>query len=522
MLRVRTTKLSSGNISVQVVHRHHHKTDIVKHIGTAREDKELEQLKELAAHFIKTNDLIPPLLPEAFGNSDADDLVSLKHLQFTSSHHSFAYEFLSLFYERNGFGAIDSNLLKDLAIMRIIEPASKLRSTELLKEYFAITYPINRVYEELRKIRLLKEDVEKAAVSYAQKNLGFDFSLVFYDVTTLYFESFKEDEDIKDEKGDTIIGLRKQGFGKERKPGQPQIVIGLVVNNDGYPIGIEMFSGKTFEGHTMLPVIKNLKERYAIKTLTIVADAAMLSLDNTKAIVEAKLSYIVGARIGSIPAKLLNDISTKLKKTENKYIRVKTSWGTLICDYSEKRAAKDRSDRKKQLLKAQYQIDNPEKVKRRTRFVTEETKATLTLNQELIEQDALREGIKGYYTNLKKVSSKLISERYHDLWHVEKSFRITKSDLEARPIFHHKRESIETHILIVFVGLCIAKSIELKTGYSIKKVRDAIWRILDAELVDTLTNKKFTKRMDTAGNEMAELLTQLTYADNSKKRVLKK
>jgi hypothetical protein len=522
MLRVRTTKLSSGNISVQVVHRHNHRTDIVKHVGTAKDDKELEQLKELAGHFIKTNDTIPPLLPEVFGSSDTDDLVSLKHLQFTSSHHTFAYEFLSLFYERNGFSEIDCSLLKDLAIMRIVEPASKLRSTELLKEYFAISYPINRVYEQLRKIRLFKDDVEKAAVSYAQKHLGFDFSLVFYDVTTLYFETFKEDGDVTDEKGNTTTGLRKQGFGKERKPGQPQIVIGLVVNNDGYPIAVEMFSGKTFEGHTMLPVVKSLKERYGIKTLTIVADAAMLSLDNTKAIVDAKLSYIVGARMGSIPAKLLNDISKKLEKTENKYIRVETNWGTLICDYSEKRAAKDRSDRKKQFLKAQYQIDNPDKAKRRTRFVTEETKATLTLNQELIDQDTLREGIKGYYTNLKKVSSKLVVNRYHDLWHVEKSFRITKSDLEARPIFHHKRESIETHILIVFVSLCIAKSIELKTGYSIKKVRDVIWRILDAELVDTLTNKKFTKRMETAGNEMAELLTQLASVDNSKKRVLKK
>jgi len=464
---------------------------------------------------------MPPLLPEIFGRQDVDDLVLLSHLQFTTSYHTFAYEILSFFYERNGFEKIGCSLLKDLSIMRIVEPTSKLHSVELLKEHFAITYPINRIYEELPKIKLLKEDIGKAAVSYAQQ-LGFDFSLVFYDVTTLYFETFKEDEDVKDKKGNTTVGLRKQGFGKERKPGQPQIVIGLVVNNEGYPISVEIFSGKTFEGHTMLPVIQELKKKYGIKTLTIVADAAMLSLNNTKAIVDAELSYIVGARMGSIPTKLLNEISKKINKTEKKYIRVKTDWGTLICDYSEKRAAKDRADRKKQLLKAQYQIENPENVKRRVRFVTEETKATLVLNQELIDQDILREGIKGYYTNLKKVPSKLIIKRYHDLWHVEKAFRIAKSDLEARPIFHHKRESIETHILIVFVSLCIAKSIELKTGYSIKKVRDAIWRILDAELVDTLTNKKFIKRMETTGNEIAELLKQLTYVENLKKRVLKK
>lgn len=517
MLRIRTTKLSSRNTSVQVVHRHHHRTDIVKHIGTAQDDKDLEQLKELANQYIKTNSTMPPLLPEVFGKNDIDDLVSLKSLQFTASFHTFAYEFLSFFYEQNGFNAIACDLLKDLSFMRLIEPASKLHSVALLKEYFRITYPINRIYEELAGIRLFKEQVEKAAIFYAKEHLGFDFSLVFYDVTTLYFETFKEDDD-----AGAIVGLRKNGFGKERKPGQPQIVIGLIVNSDGYPISMQIFSGKTFEGHTMLPVIKGLQKAHDIKTLTLVADAAMLSLANTKAIAEAGLSYIVGARMGSIPAKLLADISKKLDKTEGTYIRIKTDWGTLICDYSEKRAAKDRSDRKKQLLKAQYQIDNPDKVKRRTRFVAEETKATLTLNQELIKQDELKEGIKGYYTNLKRVPSRLIVKRYYDLWHVEKSFRIAKSDLEARPIFHHKRESIETHMLIVFVSLCIAKSIELKTGYSVKKVRDMIWRIMDIELVDTLTNRKWIKRMDTTEDEMAQLLKRATTVDKPRKRVLKK
>lgn len=107
--------------------------------------------------------------------------------------------------------------------------------------------------------------------------------------------------------------------------------------------------------------------------------------------------------------------------------------------------------------------------------------------------------------------SKLIVKRYHDLWHVEKSFRIAKSDLEARPVFHHKKESIETHILIVFVSLCLAKSIELKTGYSMRKVKDMIWDILDIEFTDTLTGKQFQKRMDSTANPMAELLRKTNH-----------
>lgn len=526
MLTVRTTKIASGNIAVQVVYRHNHKTKIIKHIGTATSQEEKESLIKIANQYIGSNTTMPPLLPEVFTKqTNGDFLVSLHHLKLGANYHTFAYEVLSYFYALNGFENVKNNLLRDLAFMRLIEPCSKLRSVDLLKEYFGVTYPVNTVYEGLREIRKVKEETEKAAVAFAKKHLSFDFSLVFYDVTTLYFETFTEDEDITDTKGNKTVGFRKNGFGKERKPGQPIIVIGLLVNKDGYPLAIEMFSGKTFEGHTMLPVIKKLQERYKIKTLTIVADAAMLSLDNTKAIADAHFFYIVGARMGSMPIKLLKKVAKRLNKTENKYIRVRTDWGILVCDYSDKRAVKDRSDRKKQLAKAAYQIEYPDKVKRRTRFVMEETKATLQLNQELIDQDILREGIKGYYTNLQKVPSRLITARYHDLWHVEKSFRIAKSDLEARPIFHHKKESIEAHIGIVFVSLCLAKAIELQTGYSIKRVRDSIWKILDVELIDTLTEKTFMKRMERKGNEIAEFLEKRMDVDKAtiiSKCVLKK
>ena len=221
----------------------------------------------------------------------------------------------------------------------------------------------------------------------------------------------------------------------------------------------------------------------------------MLSRDNVDDIRQAGLSYIVGARLGNLSSDLLKKISTQLNQTEGIYFTTETPHGKLICDYSKRRAHKDRSDRKKQVLRAQDQIAHPTKMKRRSRFVLEKTQATFGLNQALLEQDELREGIKGYYTNLEDLPENLIVSRYKDLWHLEKSFRIAKSDLMARPIFHRKRESIETHLVVVFVSLCLAKSIELKTGYSIKKVKDMIWDILDIEFIDVLTNKKFLKRM---------------------------
>lgn len=513
-MQVRTTKTASGSTAVQVVDRFNQRTKIIKHIGSAKDAFSLENLMKLGRQYIRENNNTTPLFPELVSEIEQKHLVSIDHLVFTNTYHAFAYEFFSFFYTRNGFDVIENPVLKDLAIMRLVEPASKQASLALLKEYFGHTYGHTTLYKSLRLIRQQKDAIEQAAISYAKHNLAFDFSLVFYDVTTLYFETFKQDADVVDEKGTVVTkGLRAPGFSKDNKPLQPQIMIGLVVNGDGYPISIEMFSGRTFEGHTMLPMICNLQEKYNIKTLTVVADAGMLNSDNIQGIKEVGLNYVVGARLGNVTAKTLKEVSMNLNKTEGVYFTTETKQGTLICDYSKKRAVKDRSDRKKQLKRAQTQIDNPKKTKRKARFVTEETKAKLILNQALIEKDELKEGIKGYYTNLtldKNITPQDIVARYKDLWNVEKSFRIAKSDLEARPIFHHKQESIKAHILIVFVSLCLAKSIELLSHLSIKKVTKTVWPVLDIEFKDTLTNKTFIKRMDITENSMAQFVDNFT------------
>ena len=128
------------------------------------------------------------------------------------------------------------------------------------------------------------------------------------------------------------------------------------------------------------------------------------------------------------------------------------------------------------------------------------------MNSELIQKDELLDGIKGYYTNLENMDNQLIVDRYHDLWKIEKAFRIAKSDLLARPIFHRKRANIEVHILIVFVSLCVAKSLELYSGLSVKKIKDLIWDILDIKLKDDLTGKTFTKRIDVIPQRAIEIL----------------
>ncbi len=494
MWKIRTTKTGSGNIAVQVVENSSHTVNIIKHIGSAKNEEELEDLKKLGSEYIEKHNLDSGFIP--LFNDKKSSLISIDNLSVKESHHTFAYEFLSHIYNINGFDNINDSILRDLAIMRILEPVSKEESIRLLKEYFNVKYSHGDLHRGLKRILEKKDKIENVAVEYAKKTLNFDFSLVFYDVTNLYFESFKSDD------------FRQPGFNKDGKSMQPQVAIGLVVNQDGYPIAIDMFEGKKYEGHTFLLVILGLKEKYNIKTLTVVADAGMLSYKNMEELNNEGISFIVGARLFQVDRDLLKEIVNKLNMKEGKYIESDTKYGALICDYSRKRASKDKSDREKQIKKANYHIENPTKHKR-PRFVLKPDKQNFELNNELIEFDKLKEGIKGYYTNLNNISPQLIISRYHDLWHVEKAFRITKGDLQARPIFHRKEDMIKTHILIVFVALCISKLLELKTGLSIKVIKKNIFPIVDVVLIDKLTKREFIKRQEFPDSDVFSKIKEL-------------
>ncbi len=493
MFKVRKTKTGSGNVAVQIVNRFGHQTKIIKHVGSAKSKSELDKLLVLARNLAFKMSSNETLFPEMY-EEEKGQLVSMSHLEVMPNYkHMFAYEFLSYFYKLGGFEGLELSILKHLVFARIIKPTSKIESLRFLKGNFGIRYGHSSLYSELLKINEGKDLIEKIAVNYAKKHLSFDFSLVFFDVTTLYFETFKEDKD----------NFRKAGFSKDGKHQQPQVLVGLVVTKEGFPISIESFEGNTFEGHTMLPVILNLKKKYQIENLTIVADAGMLSFNNMEVLQKHGLQYVVGARMGGIKEGLIKDISEEINKQENYIVEAKTKYGRLLVDFSKKRASKDKSDREKQIKKAEFQIINGNPILKRIRFLKEDVKTKYKLNQQLIDKDVILDGLKGYYTNTKEKDSRLLINRYKDLWHVEKSFRIAKSDLLARPMYHHKKENVKAHILIVFVSLAIVKIIEFETKLSIKKVVEEIWKIIDITLKDTLTNYKFTKRMETTENQLA-------------------
>jgi len=334
MLHIRVVKTKGRSRSVQVYRYRKSKRIIIKHIGSSTTQEEITFLIEMARVFIadytKQSYLFEDYKPK-------EDAVLISQCEFKGTYYTYLYDILRAVQHQIGYASKVDTLLNDLVVIRVVEPSSKLRSIELIENYFRIKHRRQRFYESAPKWIELKEAIEKQTLRFARKQYGFDFSLLFYDVTTLYFETFTEDE------------LRKNGFSKDNKSQQPQIVVALMVTPEGFPVGYEVFAGNTFEGHTLIPVIKSFIKKHQVENFTVVADAAMISKENVIALRTEKINYIVGARLGNVPAKLLDTINVKLSRTDGRTIRVKTQNGYLVCSFSKKRYNKDKHEMQKQI-----------------------------------------------------------------------------------------------------------------------------------------------------------------------------
>jgi len=478
MLHIRTTKTASNSTAVQVVKYKDRKLIVVKHLGSAKYPDEIEKLKEAAQEWIEKETKQETL----FSSQSKESPFDQGRYQYVGFRYAFTYENLFALCKAFKFHQLDNQLLLDLVIARIIEPGSKNHSVEFLKQFTGREHRREYFYRQLSKLLEAKSSVLSKVTSFARKEFGFNFSLVFYDVTTLYFESTETDE------------LRQCGFSKDNKFNQPQIVLGLLVTSEGFPIGYQIFEGKKFEGHTMLPVIRGFKQKHRIKTFTVVADAAMISAENIKVLRSEKLQYIVGARAANLSMDFIKTISAQLNRQDTKTIRLKTILGNLVCEFSAKRFAKDKREMEKGIAKAENILKYPGTMKR-VKFITSENN-TYSLNSSLINKTELLLGIKGYYTNLSDsdASDQFIIEHYHNLWHVEQAFRLTKSDLQIRPIYHFKPEAIEAHVLICFMALALCKNMEIKTGKSTKSILKLLNGVTDAIILDKESGHKFTLR----------------------------
>ena len=482
-LSIRTVRTGSGATALQIVRYVERRRIVIRHIGSASTDDELAVLWQ-KAEMIREQ-LCAQL--SFLAVAQQKPIFHADHLALQSVTHQFALTFLRDCFCTCGLGFLNP-LYQDLTLMRIIEPASKLRTLELLKRYFGLSYARRTLCRLLPQLIDHKNDIEEAAYRTARAHFDQPFALVLYDVTTLYFESHEPDDDLK-----------TRGFSKDDKSKQPQVVVGLLVTPQGFPLKHEIYKGNTFEGHTMLDVIKQFRERHKDVKPIVVADAAMLSQENMMLLEEEGYQYIVGARLANASSAFIDALNVALTKKDGHTVRLpypNRSYN-VICAYSEKRAKKDRREFEKQLDRAHKLIARKEMGKR-TKFIkkSDSHKDALELNEELKIKAEKLLGVKGYVTNIPAdiLSDGQVISYYQELWHVEQAFRMSKTDLRTRPIFHYAHDAIKAHVLLCFMALMTGKFLEIKTGLSLRRIRDILWNVHEAHIEDNLTGTQITLR----------------------------
>lgn len=441
MTFIRKVKTSSGATAVQIVRKSSGRIVNIDHLGSAHTKDELEILISLAQKRLQGGQQV--LFP--------DSETSSLRIRLKQSFSRLLFQVLKEQYQSMGFSQLNDEYFAYLCIARIVEPTSKLDSLRVLSDLGIVNLSKDRLYRCLSGVvdKDYRTTISAICFDHAAKE---GLNLVLYDVTTLYFEVQQEDE------------YRKPGLSKERRL-EPQIIIGLLVNQDGFPLGLQSFEGNTAETKTILPVLEAFRIKHRLDAITVVADAAMLSLKNLESLSQAGYHYIVGSRLSKVPYDIARYQKTQ-PLTDNQIVVTQKDSYKIIYQYKAKRAALDIKNIEKQLMKARRIVNGQTPVKR-NRFLSLKTKEK-KLNQALIDKAYALAGIKGYVTDLDLYPEKIIAS-YHQLFQVEASFRMAKSDLKARPIFHRKRDAIEAHLTIVLAGIAISRKIEKLTGISIKR-----------------------------------------------------
>jgi transposase len=424
-------------------------------------------------------------------------------------------------YDWLGFGVVDDAVFRDLVIARLVEPTSKLDAARVLTDLGVDTLSYRTIQRHLAKINTSDYRGVIAATCFTHAADRGGLSLLLYDVTTLYFEAENEDE------------LRKVGFSKERRI-DPQIVVGLLVDRTGFPLEIGCFEGNTAETTTLVPIIAAFAARHDLtdRPMVIAADAGMLSATNLAALDDAKLGFIVGSRSVKAPidlasrfrwngdtftdGQIIDTVTPRHAKhtVNDPNHRAEPIWNPdehaqswrAIWAYSAKRARRDQKTLYAQETRARAVI-NGERAAKSTRFVKTHAGDRILDEASLARAQSLV-GLKGYVTNLDitVMPAAEVIAKYHDLWHVERSFRISKSDLRARPMFHRTRDAIEAHLTIVLTALAIAHNIQERTGLSIAKVIKQLRPLRSATIAINGATETFPPEIPTA---QQEILTNL-------------
>ncbi len=433
---VRKKHNKSGTVSVQVIDKSGGYR-VVKTMGSARGDAEIDRLVELGQSFIARQSRQSSL----FGTDEHDNAIILEFAQSLSntSIRTIGPELIfGRIFDEIGFGQIPEELFRDIVVARLVYPTSKLKTVDYLCRYRGKTVSI----------------AQEIAYGHSRKILK-QINVVFYDMTSLYFEAEDEDD------------LRRIGFSKDGKFQHPQIMLGLLVGKNGYPIGYDIFEGNTFEGKTLLPVLEGIQKRHRFGKPVVIADAAMLSQDNLEQLVCHRYPFIVAARIRNESKLVQDEILRKCSglATGESIELIREDGHRLIVSYSDKRAKKDAYNRERGLRRLRKRLRSGRMTKEHlnnrgyNKFLKLSGEVSIEIDEAMVAQAARWDGLKGYLTNT-DLSANEVIEAYGQLWHVEKAFRISKTDLRIRPMYHRLRRRIEAHVLIAFVAYTIYKELE--------------------------------------------------------------
>ena len=469
---------------------------IVRHLGSAHTEAELGLLLQRARDLLQDPaqgvlDLqvtpAPPVAPLVSAPTGEPALFAVTSPPVTSrdgpgrvvaTDSRVLFEALAGVYAERGFDALGDEVFRDLVIARVVEPTSLLDNGRVLTDLGRAPASYATMKRTLVRAgaRKYRDQVAKACFEHA--STSGDISSVLYDVTTLYFEAEKEDD------------LRKVGYSKERRV-DPQVVVGLLVDRGGFPLEIGCFEGNKAETATIIPIVKAFQARHNIEGMVVVADAGMLSASNLRELDEAGLRFIVGSRVTKAP----NDLASHFRwhgdaftdgqvidtltpkhagrRGENDpLVKAEPAWEPgehqgswrAVWAYSAKRAARDAKTLTLQENRAKAVVAG-EKAARTPRFVKTSNGAT-TLDEASLARARRLEGLKGYVSNIpaELMPAGEVIGSYHALWQVEASFRMSKTDLRARPMFHHTRDAIEAHLTVVFTALALAREVQNRTG----------------------------------------------------------
>lgn len=503
---VRKKKNRSGSTSVVIADKSSGKFTELKVIGVATSEEDIAYLvirgKDWIAHY-DGQQIIDFERTDELGKENEVSITDGVLSKIIQTSLRSPQTIINKVYDRIGFNAIKDEELRHLVVSRICSPMSKKATVEYLRRHFKNDVSLQKIYRYLDKLyNTQRELVQEISINHTRELFGGNLGMLFYDVTTLYFETTDKDE------------LRESGFSKDGKNANPQVVLGLLVSRGGYPLSYSLFNGSQYEGYTMRPIVDDFVQRFNLgKDFVVIADAGLMSTKNVELLRKGGYKYIIGARIKKESSVLREAIiSTEHKNGTFKDILC-SDGDRMIVGYSDERAKKNAYDREQGIerLRKRYAKGTLTKadINKRgyNKFLNISSGVTVSMNEAKIVEDRLWDGLKGYKTNT-KLSAEQVYEEYQNLWNVERSFRITKGILEVRPMFHFNTRRIEAHVCICFVALKVYKELErlLKAShcpYSVDSILKIAETIVTLEIARPENNDTITRALCITPEERA-------------------